>query len=83
MPPERSVEDEWYRMLTEGETIPRVLRQFQGLLPASPRCKLCNAPFKGWGGFLMHLLGRDQSRYNPRYCEPCERFEHPGARKWS
>jgi adenylate cyclase len=27
----------------------------------------------------MHLMGRDQSRFNPRYCEPCERFEHPGG----
>jgi adenylate cyclase len=40
---------------------------------------MCNAPFKGWGAFLMHMTGRDQSRYNPRYCEPCERFEHPGG----
>jgi adenylate cyclase len=27
----------------------------------------------------MHLLGRDQSRYNPRYCEKCKVFEHPGG----
>jgi adenylate cyclase len=27
----------------------------------------------------MHLLGRDQSRYNPRFCEKCEVFEHPGG----
>ena len=27
----------------------------------------------------MHLMGRDQSRFNPRYCQPCERFEHPGG----
>ena len=49
------------------------------LLPSSPRCKLCNSPFKGWGGFLMHLLGRDQSRYNPRYCQKCDRFEQTGG----
>jgi adenylate cyclase len=24
-------------------------------------------------------VGRDQSRYNPRYCEACERFERPGG----
>jgi adenylate cyclase len=40
---------------------------------------MCGSPFKGWGGFLMHLLGRDQSRYNPRYCEKCKVFEHPGG----
>ena len=27
----------------------------------------------------MHFLGRDQSRFNPRYCEACDRFEHPGG----
>ncbi len=66
-------------MLTQGENIPRHLRTFMALLPSSPRCKMCNAPFKGWGGFLMHLMGRDQSRFNPRYCQPCETFEHPGG----
>jgi len=40
---------------------------------------MCNAPFKGLGGILMRMMGRDQSRYNPRFCEPCERFEHPGG----
>ncbi len=79
MPLEPTVEEQWYRMLTEGESIPLALRRLLRLLPSSPRCKLWNAPFKGWGGFLMHLTGRDQSRYNPRYCESCERFEHPGG----
>jgi adenylate cyclase len=40
---------------------------------------LCGSPFKGWGGFIMHLMGRDQSRYNPRFCEKCKVFEHPGG----
>ncbi len=79
MPKEMTIEEEWYKMLTEGEAIPHHLHHLMGLLPSSPRCKICNAPFKGWGGFVMHLMGRDQSRYNPRYCEPCERFEHPGG----
>jgi adenylate cyclase len=79
MPTDKSNEEEWYRMLTQGEDIPHNLRRIMSWLPSSPRCKMCNAPFKGWGGFLMHLMGRDQSRFNPRYCEPCERFEHPGG----
>lgn len=66
-------------MLTEGEPVPRHIYHFLGWLPSDPRCKLCAAPFKGWGGFLMHLLGRDQSRYNPRFCQKCEVFEHPGG----
>jgi adenylate cyclase len=79
VPTEPTLEEKWYQMLTQGESVPRYLHHLLGLLPSSPRCKLCNSPFKGWGGFLMHLLGRDQSRYNPRYCESCERFEHPGG----
>ena len=74
-----TLDEEWYRMLTEGEPIPRHLYHFYGLLPSDPRCKLCAAPFKGWGGYIMHLLGRDRSRYNPRFCQKCEVFEHPGG----
>jgi adenylate cyclase len=79
MPTEPTLEEEWYKMLNEGEPVPRHIYHFLGLLPAAPRCKLCAAPFKSWGGFLMHLLGRDQSRYNPRFCEKCKVFEHPGG----
>jgi adenylate cyclase len=80
MPAERTpVEEEWYRMLTEGEPIPRRLYHIHGWLPSDPRCKICGSPFKGWGGFIMHLMGRDQSRYNPRFCEKCQVFEHPGG----
>jgi adenylate cyclase len=79
MPTERTPEEEWYEMLTEGEPVPRPIYHFLGLLPSDPRCKLCAAPFKSWGGFIMHLLGRDQSRYNPRFCEKCKVFEHPGG----
>jgi adenylate cyclase len=79
MPTEQTLEEEWYKMLTEGEPVPRHLYHLNGLLPSDPRCKLCAAPFKSWGGFIMHLLGRDQSRYNPRFCQKCEVFEHPGG----
>ena len=79
MPTETTLEEEWYKMLTEGEPVPRHLYHFLGLLPSDPRCKMCAAPFKGWGGFIMHLLGRDQSKYNPRFCMPCEKFDHPGG----
>jgi len=79
MSTEPTVEQQWYQMLTEGEPINRHLYHLYGWLPSNPRCKLCAAPFKGWGGFLMHLIGRDQSRYNPRFCEPCKQFDHPGG----
>ncbi len=79
MPTALTPEEEWYKMLTEGEPLPRHLYHLNGLLPSDPRCKLCGAPFKSWGGFIMHLLGRDQSRYNPRFCEKCKVYEHPGG----
>ena len=79
MPTELTVEEQWYKMLTEGEPINRHLYHLYGLLPSDPRCKLCAAPFRGLGGFIMHLLGRDQSKYNPRFCQPCEKFDHPGG----
>ena len=79
MPTEQTLEEEWYKMLTEGETISRYRYHLLGLLPSGPRCKMCAAPFKGWGGFIMHLVARDQSKYNPRFCQPCEKFDHPGG----
>ena len=79
MPPETTPEQEWYRMLNEGEAVSRRARRLYALLPSSPRCKLCAGPFKGWGGVLMHMTGRDQSRYNPRFCAKCDQFEHPGG----
>jgi adenylate cyclase len=45
-----------------------------GMLPSSPRCKLCHAPFGGAGGVLMRLIGREPSRMNPRMCGVCERL---------
>ena len=79
MPTEPTLEEQWYKMLTEGEPISRRLYHLNGLLPSDPRCKLCAAPFKSWGGFIMRMIGREQSKYNPRFCQPCEKFEHPGG----
>jgi adenylate cyclase len=79
MPTDPTVEEEWYKMLTRGESVNRHLYHLYGLLPSDPRCKLCAAPFKGLGGIVMRLIGRNQSKYNPRFCIPCEKFEHPGG----
>lgn len=79
MSTEPTIDEQWHRILIEGENIPHTLRHLMGLLPSSPRCKLCNAPFRGWGGLIMQMVGREQSRYNPRYCQPCDQFDHPGG----
>lgn len=79
MPEEKTVEEEWYEVLTNGEPINPHMYHLFGLLPSNPRCKLCAAPFKSWGGFLMRMIGREQSKYNPQFCVPCETFERPGG----
>lgn len=79
MPDERTPEDEWYHMLTVGEPGLHRLHQLMRMMPAGPRCKLCEAPFKSWGGFIMRQMGREQSKYNPRFCARCDQFEHPGG----
>lgn len=79
MSDEQTPEDEWYRTLTEGEPGLHRLHHLMRALPTGPRCKLCEAPFKGWGGALMRFAGREQSKYNPRFCAKCDQFEHPGG----
>jgi adenylate cyclase len=56
-------------------------RGIHRLLPSSPRCKFCAAPFGAPGTLLMRLWGRGRSAYHPRMCDFCERFatQHPGG----
>lgn len=41
----------------------------------------CHSPFEGYGGRLTSLIGRGQSREDPRFCNACLKFsqEHPGG----
>ncbi|HSB89288.1 MAG TPA: adenylate/guanylate cyclase domain-containing protein [Anaerolineales bacterium] len=41
-------------------------------IPSEPRCRICLAPFRGPGGWLMRLLGSRPSAKNPNYCSICE-----------
>jgi adenylate cyclase len=54
----------------------RVIRQIFRRLPADPRCKVCNAPFKGVGGALVSLVGfgAGRSSFNPSLCDRCEKI---------
>jgi adenylate cyclase len=56
-------------------------RRLNRLLPSSPRCKVCAAPFRGPGGVLMRLRGIGQSNFNPQICSICEHFarRYPGG----
>ena len=44
-----TVEEMWRRMLTGDVPRLRTIRRVWGALPTPPRCKLCNAPFRGPG----------------------------------
>jgi adenylate cyclase len=57
------------------------MRKVWGALPSPPRCKLCNAPFRGPGGVLMRALAYGPSPMNRRLCKWCIRamHKHPGG----
>ena len=76
-----SAEELWRGYLTDDKAQEQSRHLF-GLLPSNPRCKLCNAPFKGIGGAVVKVLfGKTASRGNPNFCNTCEQFavEHPGG----
>jgi hypothetical protein len=57
--------EEWRSMLTgENDTLKR-LRRYWKLLPSSPRCKVCAAPFRGPGKLATSIIMHGQSKLNP------------------
>jgi adenylate cyclase len=52
------------------------MRRIWGALPSPPRCKLCNAPFRGPGGLLMRAIAYGPSPLNRRLCKWCIRAVH-------
>ena len=74
---ETGVEEKWRRLVVEGNTDllgRKHLTRFYALLPASARCRICNVPFAGLSGRVMHLLGKTPSRVNPHLCSACDDF---------
>ena len=64
-------EEQWRETLIKGHPAAQLANRIFRALPRNPRCKLCGAPFRGWGGLLMRGIGRAQSKMNPRFCDPC------------
>lgn len=58
-----------------GRGLSRVLR----VLPSSPRCGICGAPFEGVGGRLVRPLGYRPSRKSPNLCAVCVEAAPPGG----
>ena len=77
------VESGWRAYLTSGENEQeRWRRSFFKLLPGTPRCKMCYAPFHGAGSAVVRLVFKKQpSNLNPQLCNVCEQFatQHQGG----
>ena len=72
----KEIEQLWRGYLTTGD-FPKERRQrmFFRLLPGTPRCKNCYAPFKGSGSLIVKLMyGKRPSNLNPQLCNVCEEF---------
>jgi len=64
-------EDKWRALLTGTDPSMPALRRRHRMLPSDPRCKTCNAPFNGIGGWLMRRTGRGRWEKNPSFCRSC------------
>ena len=72
----------WFWFTTSAFSVDKRLRQIFRMLPRDPRCKFCNAPFRGVGGLMMRaLFGKQRSDLNPRFCNLCDQAsrEFPGG----
>lgn len=70
----------WEQVLTGGHKPLKFVRALFKHLPSDPRCKLCIAPFGGFGGKVSGLAGFSPSRMNPNFCSNClERLPPGGA----
>jgi adenylate cyclase len=76
-----TVEEMWRQMLTGDYPRLHKMRRMWGALPSPPRCKLCNAPFRGPGGVLMRAFAYGPSPLNRRLCNWCIRAisKQPGG----
>jgi adenylate cyclase len=61
--------------------INRVLHRLWRVLPSSPRCGICAAPFAGVGRRVAGPLGFGPSRKNPTLCAACVESSPPGGMK--
>lgn len=78
----KTVDEMWFKLLTEGNVSIRRYRPIYGRLPSNPRCVNCHRPFAGIGGaVLRRIQGVEKSEKNPRYCSGCHSFTYnfPGG----
>jgi adenylate cyclase len=81
-PPPSANEEFWRDFLMHGDPKERRNRFVYRHIPSNPRCKLCAAPFGGFGRPLMRVLGKQPADNNPNLCGTCFTFitkNHGGA----
>ncbi len=63
----------WFWFNTSAFFIDKRLRHIMRFLPSDPRCKFCNAPFRGIGGLISRVVfNKHPSTLNPRFCDMCD-----------
>ncbi len=81
-PPPSDRDEFWRDFLLHGDAMERRSRFVFRHLPSNPRCRLCAAPFGGFGAPLMRILGKKPAEGNPNLCSTCFTFvsdNHGGA----
>jgi adenylate cyclase len=74
-------EEHWREFLTRGDSMMHVGRRVFTHLPSDPRCRLCTAPFSGFGGSLMRVIGQEAVvRQSERVHIVRERSDSPSRR---
>jgi adenylate cyclase len=78
---EQPKQSDYWREFLLGRTVTPGSKAFMQRLPHAPRCKICQAPFAGWGGRVVGLVGFRPIPGNPRICTYCLRTisSHPGG----
>jgi adenylate cyclase len=69
--PEAARAELWRSMLTGENDFLRKLRRWMRLVPSSPRCKVCAAPFNGPGRLATSMVRHGKSKANPLLCGLC------------
>ncbi len=59
----------------------RAMHRLWRMLPSSPRCGICAAPFAGPGRWIVRPLGFAPSRKNPTVCAACVESSPPGGKR--
>jgi adenylate cyclase len=66
-----STTESWRQVLTGEDPHLMQLRRLWRRVPSSPRCKLCAAPFAGFGGLATKVIMHGPSNVNPLLCNLC------------